>query len=535
MAQLIIGNFANGLDLRKSHDTAPPGSLRVLRNVFINDGGEIEKRKAWARNAWLTAYGQTPAYKGKISGPHLADVIGSDRIFFRHRHDSLPPEWGTTDAGWSALSIIGDVRPITVYAMRSEVPLTDYGAFFRGNSLAHYASKAHLIESFWANDPTNLDNRHFEISLSAAGEPLSEVLITDNDNRTAVAVFRTKAYFAQYKTVAISAVADPGDMAGTGSGAIDVRTQGKSIGRILGFGEYFGELCIIGTRGVQFWQMDPDPDQNQYLRWTPAQIVGERSIIGYGDGDIVFMGDDGIRSMTARDSSNIATLLDIGSPIDRLVREFVAQAGEYAVIDGDLQSTAPFVGLNPSVIHPETGQLWMFAGTQVFVYANHPGAKVRAWSIFDLPEVSPGNIQGRVGLAMNAWCADVAPVARNVMIRNYADEIYIYGGPDGDTYDGSEAEVITPHMDAGRPGTEKYWRGIDMSCSGTWTVYLSFDPSNIEWERVAVIQNGSIARLHGMIPIGRSSYHIAIRAICTSSMAARISQIVLYHDQEDEK
>lgn len=534
MAQLIIESFANGLDLRKSHETAPPGSLRTLRNCFVNDGGEIEKAKAFVRNATLTAYGQTANYKGRITGPHIADVILSDCFFFRHRHNSLPAGW-TPGAGTEAAAVIlGTSRPARIWAMKSSAAMTDYDGLFRAGGVAHYAGFCHLIESFRSNVATSLDNRHFEIALADDGEPTAESLVSANDNCTTIAVHRDKGLLAHYTTVKISATGDPGDMAGTGSAVIDVRTQSRSVGRILAFGEYYGEFVILGTRGVQFWQMDADPAQNQFLRWAPAQIAGERSVIGYGDGDIVFMGEDGIRSMTARDSSNIATQLDIGSPIDRLVREFLATT-EIDAVNGSTLPLAMFCGLNPSVLHPTTGQLWMFAGPEIYVYANHPGAKVRAWSTFDMPQPLEANLSARAGILKSRWCADVVPFCSDVMFRTYADEVFIYGGPDGDAYDTTVAEVVTPHMDLGRPGTLKLWSGIDLTCSGTWTIYVSFDPANIEWEEVAVVVEGSQARLHGVIPIDRTSYHIAIKATCASASAAKLAQIILYHDLEDEK
>jgi hypothetical protein len=48
MALYLVQNFASGLDLRRSAETAPPGSLRVLTNAFINEGGEIEKHTSRA-------------------------------------------------------------------------------------------------------------------------------------------------------------------------------------------------------------------------------------------------------------------------------------------------------------------------------------------------------------------------------------------------------------------------------------------------------------------------------------------------------
>ena len=48
-----IANFQAGMDLRKSALTAPAGTLRMLQNAHITQGGEIEKRSAF--KYWCTA------------------------------------------------------------------------------------------------------------------------------------------------------------------------------------------------------------------------------------------------------------------------------------------------------------------------------------------------------------------------------------------------------------------------------------------------------------------------------------------------
>lgn len=51
MNSLFIRDFRFGLDTRKSELTQRPGSLEELHNAFVNQGGEIENRKAFVRTA----------------------------------------------------------------------------------------------------------------------------------------------------------------------------------------------------------------------------------------------------------------------------------------------------------------------------------------------------------------------------------------------------------------------------------------------------------------------------------------------------
>lgn len=540
MGSFIIENFANGLDTRRSHDTAPPGSLRVLRNAFINEGGEIEKAKGFLRHTALTAYGQTANYKGKISGPFIVNAGSSlSHVVFRHRHNSLPSSGWTAGAGSVAVKRqIGSTPDVTVWAMKSTAPLTNFGALFRLCSDAFFGDTGHIIEGFVPNAATTLEFQHFAITVDVAtNEPTAEAIVAANNNRPSMMILRDKGYFNIYRAVSASAVGDPADMAGTGSGAFDTRTQSKPIGRIVGFGDYYGQLAVFGTRGGQFWSMDPDFSKNQYERSVPLTAVAPRAIIGYGDGDVAYLARDGVRSLRARDSSNIAGISDFGSPIDRLIK---AALRDLTAL-GESMSGAPSTFLTdpayyPPImeIHPDTGALWLFLHDKIYVFSHYPDAGVRAWSMIDLPAPAPANLSAQNGTLKSRWAADVCPVNDDLLIRNFADEVYLYGGLDGVFYDTTLAEVITPHMDMGKPGKNKHIHGIDLSCLGTWTIEVSLDPANVVWEEIATVTNTTY-RLAGRVACNLEATHIALRLTSTSASAARIGQVAIYFEGDDDK
>lgn len=537
MPSFVIENFSNGLDRRRSKDTAPPGSLRTLRNGFVNEGGEVQKRKAFVLHPTLTAYGQTANYKGRITGPHRAEAQSDTRYFFRHRHDSLPGSPWSAGSGSVAVSLSLNSRPnAIVWAMKSALALTNFGIMFRANMVAHFGDKTQLLEDFFPDGSASTDHQHISVTLATDGEPTAGAAVTDNNNLPALMVLNQKAYVGGRRTVKASKVGDPTDMAGTGSGAFDTRSQSMPIGSILGFGDYFGQLAVFGTRGVQFWQVDPDFAKLQFLRTVPANCVSGRSIIGYGDGDLAFLAQDGIRSLQARDSSNIATTSDFGSPIDRLVREALSPSlSDIEEVDGLSNGevdNARFYNLAPSVLHPETGQLWMSLKDQIYVFSHYSSASVSAWSTFDLPAVQPENVSTRNGALKSRWMADVCQFNSDVMFRNYADEVFIYGGVNGDAYDASMCEVVTPHMDMGLPGAAKMFRGVDLACQGEWTIEISVDPTQdpLVWEEIATVTN-STHRLTGLIGFEIEASHIALRLTSVSASPARLGQIALYYDQ----
>src|SRR5262245_16350999 len=55
MPYMVVEDFSLGMDLRKSPVTASGKSLRLLKNGYVNAGGEIEKRRAFIDVGWNLA------------------------------------------------------------------------------------------------------------------------------------------------------------------------------------------------------------------------------------------------------------------------------------------------------------------------------------------------------------------------------------------------------------------------------------------------------------------------------------------------
>lgn len=540
MGQFVISSFTNGLDLRRSADTAPPGSLRVLRNCVLNEGGEIEKRKAFVKSAVLTDYGQSADYKGKITGPHpvpMNDAV----VYFRHRHNSLPSA-GWTDGAGSVAKSAALGNGATAWAMKSTITATNLGAMFCAFSHALFGSAAHVFEAWLPTDDRNIfSKQHVKVTFTG-NEPTAESNITANANREMGLVLRAKGYVVNGNTLYASAVNDPGDMAGTGFGAVDVTTQGQPVGVLIGMGEYFSQLAIFGTRGVQFWTVDPDFSKNQYLRSMALTLVARRTVTGYGSGDLLYLSNSGIRSLQATDSSNLARVSDVGSPIDKLLREELSNIDvPTELVNGSSpeQKITDFVRVAHGAVHPDSGQAWICLKDRVYVLSNYPSAKVLAWSTFDLPLPAIANRNDTTGALKSRWVADICPIRNTLIFRNYADEVFIYGDVDGSVYDDAQAEVITPVMDMGKPATEKTLTGIDMACYGDWRVEIAINPADMEdlgsnhWSHVADISSST----HHLnrIPINLTGSHFALRLTSSSDYAARIGQITILYDGGTEK
>jgi hypothetical protein len=93
MSYIEITNFKYGLDNRKGIMTANPGSLVTLQNAWVNQGGEVEKRRAFLGSQLEASAGQTYGCEFEANG---AVVFGS----------SSQPVQGYIDANLVAASTI---------------------------------------------------------------------------------------------------------------------------------------------------------------------------------------------------------------------------------------------------------------------------------------------------------------------------------------------------------------------------------------------------------------------------------------------
>lgn len=559
MPYYVIDNFQRGLDLRKSIEVAPPGSLRVLRNAFINSGGEVEKRKAFVRNEVLTAYGQGNAFKGKIVGPMQIPAY-TNMAYFRHHTSAMPEAGFTVGSGLGGSSYssytedgvgrqtyrfwanrVENEQSIVRHALMHNSSVSEFGAGdFPGFSVDDFAGQVYAVDaSYDSNNRKPIYHHLQQYILIDTGEPFKFAAGSGKLDRSQQITLQNKSFTVSDDILYSSAVGDPLNFEDAGSGFLKISSQGISIGRAVALAIYFGQLTIFGPRGAQFYEVDPDFALTQYLRTVETDIFASRSVIGYADGDLIYLSRTGIRSLQARDSSNFAITNDVGSPIDALIKDEIAYDPDVVEAAG-AASTLPvsdFYYLAKSVIYPMTGDYWLFLKDKIYVLSRHPAADVLAWSTFDLPVPDDEHIGIYTGPIKSRWCGDACRIGDTITFRNFADEMFVYGGPSGNEYDESEAEVITPFMDMERPGDNKYYTGIDLVCEGKWDVEIALDPvadgEELVWRKVAEVDGRT--RRQTRIYFQAQGTQIALRMTSRTPRAARLSQVAIYYEMGGQK
>jgi hypothetical protein len=243
-----------------------------------------------------------------------------------------------------------------------------------------------------------------------------------------------------------------------GAGFIDMSSETSGSEELTALARYQNQVAIFAARVVQIWYFDPDPElnrQSQILNNTGTD--SPRSVTEFGDTDLFYLDESGLRSLRARDSSNAAATTDIGVPVDDLVVAKLTTLTE--------NERRQVVGL----IEPKNGRFWLIMRNTAFVFSFFNGAKVSAWSTYDMTtqdadgEPAPFNVD------------EAVVFNRRVHLRS-GNTIYVYGGLAGSTYDETEAEAWLPYLDADDPTRMKTFTGLDVALRGLWQASAAMDP-----------------------------------------------------------
>ncbi|HXJ48012.1 MAG TPA: hypothetical protein VNF91_02475 [Candidatus Acidoferrum sp.] len=297
------------------------------------------------------------------------------------------------------------------------------------------------------------------------------------------------------------------DISRTGQGFINLSSQDADSEELTSLEVYYDKLAIFSSEATQLWGIAADPLQNaldQILRasGTPAPLSTQQ----YGSGDVLYLSTSGIRSVRARDSSNAAAVSDIGSPIDSLLQGLYASQGESYFAKGI------------ALLEPVVGRFWMILSNEIYVLSAFPGPKITAWSKYLLPFV-----------------VDYAVVCGNRIFLRSGDDLYVYGGNDGQQYDACGVEVRLPFLDMGKPATNKIFQSLDATVQGTWTVKNTFDYDNPDTNEETLGVFSSPTWRAGKAAFEGASTHFSLRFYNTDANAALLSNAAIHYALADEE
>ena len=289
-----------------------------------------------------------------------------------------------------------------------------------------------------------------------------------------------------------------------GAGFTNMANQAAGSQELKGLASYFNNVAIFSKSNVQIWYVDEDPASNAQLQVLKnTGTFAGKSIESFGDNDVFYLSDSGVRSLRARDSSNSASVSDVGTAIDPLINTHVS-----GLTTAQKESAQ-------SIIEPIDGRYWLVINDTIYVFSHFPGSKISAWSTYK-PGFTP---------------SDIVVQDNHVYVRS-GDSVFLYGGADGNTYDTTQPVMVLPFLDASDPATSKAFTGIDVAAEGQWLIELATEPSEVTttYDIVATITGTTYTQNKAAVS-GNSTHFSARLTGAAVAEAAKIGHFVMHYDK----
>jgi hypothetical protein len=444
-----ITDFKHGLDVRKTPLTAPGGSLRILENAVLNQGGEIEKRFAFV------PLGTIP--------PQYQIMFGQgDTLHF----------FGV-NTGNAPIPPIAPV-PIVVHNLAAPpsgpVTLFDVEAYADRFQVSGYETGVPYTYVWWDNALLIQDGGGY-----AQGQ-FSRTYKTK--------MYRLAGSYLHFSGVNDPSIQDPTSTTNPGAGFINLSINDPEGENSTAMEVYYDKMAVFSRLTTQLWSLDPDPDKDTLQQVLRIGTNAAGSVVQFGTGDILFLSDSGVRSLKALNTTLAASVSDVGSAIDLLLIPVIRASG------GTIPPSALFKAR--AVVQPVQGRYWLHLAGTIYVLSYFPAGEITAWSTF-----TPG-----------FEVAYFAVVGNQVYVLDTNNILYVYGGTTLNQFDSSKVTVRTPHHSVDSPTTRKRIHAVDVMCEGPWSVSLGMLPNRTDlFELAANIQDNT----YGIqtIPFAGYGTHIA--------------------------
>jgi hypothetical protein len=423
-----VTDFKEGLDVRKTPLTAPGGSLRILENAVINQGGEIEKRLAFVLMTtmpagWIYLIGQG----GNL---HAFCVGGAAPIPPGITPMPIVPHTLEAPPGGDTVTWIADIEA--------------YGTSF------YVCGVSSTRWYCWYNDVLVYEADGSLSSGSYARTWKSKMYRIDGD-------------YLRFSGVNNPAQNDPASVTEPGAGFINLALNDPDAEALVSMEIYYAQLAISARLQTQLWSLDPDPTKDTLSQLLRIGCAAPRSMVQFGTGDVLFLSDSGVRSLKALYVNLAASVSDVGSAIDPLLIEA-------------LRLNPGYTGWCDAVVQPIQGRYWLSYVNTIYVLSYFPAGSITAWSTFN------------TGFLVKNF----ALVGNQMFVNDSNGNIYLYGGLTHNEYDSTKVIVRTPHMSADSPTENKRIKSFDVMCQGAWSINIGMLPNNTEaFELAANITNNT--------------------------------------------
>lgn len=457
MASITFDRFDLGIDLRKGASVSDANRLREMKNAYVTTGLATEKRPGLTLVQSLE-----PGTKG------LFAAFGKLHTFYAQ----------------------GSVAHANTLFQANFVPYLDGS---KGVIDVPYADVFNgYIYTAVEYDQGFIEHHYLDGSASSR--------VTDSNCPKSSGVIKTasKIFAVNGDTVRYSKTGDPRDWsAANDAGFLPTGLNSRGDRSANALGIYQGNLVVLSKDGAQVWKVDPDPAAMAIQDIVENVGTSHPRTVSNVSGDLYFLSDYGFRSITTLQLTNNLADVDVGSPIDTLVRARLKAGG-----------IAP-----RSFYFYGTGQYVCAMGNELFVYSISRTSKIAAWSHYFLPQ--PADAFAELGQTLYIRCGDdVFKLDTDV----HADQ-------------GQAFEVIVqlPYMDLKKPGHTKRIFGADLVLEGKCDFSVGFDVRDETAFTDPVTVKGN-TRGGGMIPVECCGTEFSLKFRNFDTKPFRLDAVTLYFD-----
>lgn len=355
-----------------------------------------------------------------------------------------------------------------------------------------------------------------DASASVSGGSASATIV---DPGRFVKTYKNKMYALTGPSIYYSEIGVPENYdSGTGSGFDNLATNASGAESLVAIANYFENMAIFSRNNVQVWFMSDNPNENSQLQvLNNSGTIAPNSVVEFGDNDVFYLSESGVRSLRARDTTNAAFVNDVGIAIDPLIQE--------EILRNNLKAEQAI-----GFLEPRQGRYLLAIDGTVYVFSFFPSSKISAWSTY------------RPGFEITG----IDAVGQTVVCRS-ENALYKIGSSVERVYDARQVKIITPFMFGDDPSIIKTFTGLDMACQGTWDIYIATDPLRVDengepdetyYERIGTVTNTTYAESggeNGHVGFDAISSHISLMFICRTPGYARIGNVAIHFADGGEK
>ncbi len=461
MGSITFSKFDLGIDLRKGGSVSDANRLRDMKNAFVTTGLATQKRPGLTHVATLE-----PGTKGLFGGGGKLNTFH-----------------GT--------ALITHANPLFL-SWQAKYGLTEM-AITKISYAEMYAGYPYIVAT-WANNVT----AHSWLDAGVGGNKM----ITDINCPSGPAVIKMASKIFGVSpfgdVVRYCATNNPRDWTTVNdAGFLPTGLNATGEREAKALGKYQNKLVVLHRDAAQVWTVDPDPSNmalDDIIENVGTSYPLSLATVG---GDLFFLSDFGFRSITTSKLIDKKEDVDVGSPIDTLVKPAIA------AMTGDPKA----------VYYYGTGQYIAALDDEMFVYSISRTAKIAAWSRYELP-----------------FAVDAITQLNGVLYLRTGDDVYQFDDTVS-TDNGVEYEVLLelPYMDFKAPGQLKQIVGFDLVMEGECYFSLGFDARDTDAVTDEVRVQGN-SRGGGIVPLECCGTEFSPRFRNQDGEPFRLDALTIYYN-----